>query len=193
MNSIIPKLNRAIGLLAKIRHYVPKSLLKTIYYSLFNSHLTYACQIWAQSSSIKLDKLSKLQDKAMRIINFLPPRSPVNKTYNDSKILKLKDFVLLQNVLFVKDGISHSLPNTFSRYFKKVNETHSHFTRNNRNELLSQPSVRTIRYGIDSIKYKSIKAWNEIQRNASDDLQNLKRSTFKHNIKKHILNNYLNV
>ena len=45
LNTLIPKRNRAIGLLAKIRHYTPKHLLKTIYYSLFNSHLIYACQI----------------------------------------------------------------------------------------------------------------------------------------------------
>ena len=43
LNFIIPKLNCAIRLLAKIRHYVSMSLLKTIYYSLLNSHLTYAC------------------------------------------------------------------------------------------------------------------------------------------------------
>ena len=31
LNTLIPKLNRAIGLLAKIRHYTPKYLLKTMY------------------------------------------------------------------------------------------------------------------------------------------------------------------
>ena len=36
IKNIIPKLSRAIGVLSKIRHYVPKSLLKTIYYSIFN-------------------------------------------------------------------------------------------------------------------------------------------------------------
>ena len=41
--NVIPKLNRAIDILSKIRHYVPKFLLKTIYYSLLNSHLIYAC------------------------------------------------------------------------------------------------------------------------------------------------------
>ena len=30
----IPKLNQAVGLLSKIRHYTPKSLLRTIYYIL---------------------------------------------------------------------------------------------------------------------------------------------------------------
>ena len=43
-NNGIPKLNRAIGILSKIRHYVPKFLLKTIYCSLFNSLLIYACR-----------------------------------------------------------------------------------------------------------------------------------------------------
>ena len=37
--NLIPKLNRAIGLLSKVRHYTPKFLLKKIYYSLFNSQL----------------------------------------------------------------------------------------------------------------------------------------------------------
>ena len=46
--NLIPKLNRAIGLLSKVRHYTPKLLLKTIYYPLFNSHLIYASQIWGK-------------------------------------------------------------------------------------------------------------------------------------------------
>ena len=46
--NIIPKLNRAIGVLSKVRHYTPKCLLKTIWYSLFNSHIIYANQIWGQ-------------------------------------------------------------------------------------------------------------------------------------------------
>ena len=31
IKNAIPKLNRAIGLLSKIRHYIPKFLLKTIF------------------------------------------------------------------------------------------------------------------------------------------------------------------
>lgn len=38
------KLNRGIGPLAKIRHFSPKHLLKTFYFSLFNSNLIY----WAR-------------------------------------------------------------------------------------------------------------------------------------------------
>ena len=41
-NYLQTKQNRAIGLLSRIRHDTPKSLLKTTYFSLFNSSLIYA-------------------------------------------------------------------------------------------------------------------------------------------------------
>ena len=62
--NLIPKLNRAIELLSKVRHYMPKFLLKTIYYSLFNSHLIYASQICEQTKT-KLFQVVKLQNKAI--------------------------------------------------------------------------------------------------------------------------------
>ena len=39
------KVNRAIGILSKIYHHTSQNLLKSIYLSLFNSHLIYGCQI----------------------------------------------------------------------------------------------------------------------------------------------------
>ena len=39
INSLKCKLNRAIGILSKIQHSVPKFLLKTLYYTIFHSHL----------------------------------------------------------------------------------------------------------------------------------------------------------
>ena len=73
------KLNRAIGLLSKIRHYTPKFLLKTIYFSLFNSHLIYACQTWGQSKIKLFQRREKLQDKAIRIISFFPKGASVKE------------------------------------------------------------------------------------------------------------------
>ena len=55
------KLSRSIGLLSKIRHYVPMHLLRTIYYSIFNPHLIYACEIWGQNqNSLRFTKVTKL-------------------------------------------------------------------------------------------------------------------------------------
>ena len=51
INCLLIKLSRAAGLLSKIQHYVPKFLLRTIYFSMFNLHLIYTCQIWGQKES----------------------------------------------------------------------------------------------------------------------------------------------
>ena len=67
------QLCRSIGLLSKIRYYVPKHLLRTIYHSIFNSHLIYACEIWGQNQrNYCFKKLLRLQEKALRIIDFKP-------------------------------------------------------------------------------------------------------------------------
>ena len=143
--NLIPKLNRAIGLLSKVRHYTPKFLLKTIYYySLFNSHLIYASQIWGQTKTKLFQEVVKLQNKAIRIINFLPFNSSnINKTYNDLKILKLPDFILLQNSLFMKDCFEKEILNPFFNYFKKSGSQHSHGTRSTFKNCAFVPKVNT--------------------------------------------------
>ena len=60
-NLLKPKLNRAIILLYKIRHYVAKFILKTLYCTIFHSHLIYACQIWGQIFNT-LTKMKPLKD-----------------------------------------------------------------------------------------------------------------------------------
>ena len=69
--------SHSIGLLSKVRYYVPKHLLRTIYHSVFNSHLIYACEIWGQNKTNHyFKKLLRLQEEALRIIDFKPQASP---------------------------------------------------------------------------------------------------------------------
>ena len=64
------KLNRANGILAKSRHYVPPKQLKDIYYAIFSSHLTYGSQIWGQDINTHIDKIFIIQKNALCIISF---------------------------------------------------------------------------------------------------------------------------
>ena len=70
------KLNKANGILAKLRHHLPSDILKTVYYSLFDTHLRYACQVWGQSNSDILVMVQRAQNKALRIIKFKEERHP---------------------------------------------------------------------------------------------------------------------
>ena len=42
------RLNRAIGMLSKLRINANFDILKTAYHSLFESHLQYGTQLWGQ-------------------------------------------------------------------------------------------------------------------------------------------------
>ena len=90
INCLLIKLNRAAGLISKILHYVPKFLLRAIYFSIFNSHLIYTCQIWGQKENT-IKKLFEIQDKALRIISFKDKNYPKIKTtqqMNSTTIVK---------------------------------------------------------------------------------------------------------
>ena len=45
MDTMKLKLNRANGLLAKLKYYVNPALLRTTYYAIFEPHLRYGCQL----------------------------------------------------------------------------------------------------------------------------------------------------
>ena len=105
IDSLITKLSRTVGLLSKIRYYVPKYLLRTIYFSIFNTHMIYTCQVWGQNEA-KIKQISELQDKTLRIINSKPKNHPLSKLYKSNEILKLTDYIKLLNCMFVKDTFS---------------------------------------------------------------------------------------
>ena len=69
VNDIAVKLNRAIALLLKIRNHVKMKTLRDIYFTMFDSHLTYSCIVWAHSINT-VNRLIILQKKALQIMNF---------------------------------------------------------------------------------------------------------------------------
>ena len=173
------KLNRANGMLCKVRHYVPKDELKSIFHAIFSSHLTYNCEIWGLSNYEHVNKIQKLQNRAMKIINCRDFNSPSKPLYISNKILKLNDVIKLRNCLFVHDFLNNLLPNCFYDYFKELNLIYTHDTRSSSLGCLYVPLVNTTTYGINSITYKSIQCWNRISRLYGINLSELSRNNLK--------------
>ena len=70
LNIIKYKLNRANGILVKLRYDVISYLLKTIYCSVFDSYMRYACQVWGQSKNRLLTQIGISENKALRLLSF---------------------------------------------------------------------------------------------------------------------------
>ena len=160
VNFLIPKLTRAIGMLSKIRHFVPLKTLISIYYSIFSSNLTYASQVWGQSLTQKIKRIKNLQNKAIRIINFAGFRDRVEPLYHQLKILKFMDIIKCSNLLIVHDSLNHKLPVNLNNLFIFRKNIHNYNTRSS--NMLSFPNANTTIYGIKSIEYQCVTMWNRL-------------------------------
>ena len=45
INDLVKKLNRSNSMLSRIRHFVDKNTMRSLYFTLFSSHINYCCQV----------------------------------------------------------------------------------------------------------------------------------------------------
>lgn len=64
-NTISPK----IGLLKRLKYFVPVECLKTIYNTTIQPLIDYCLTVWGFTSNVHVDKVQKLQNRAARIIS----------------------------------------------------------------------------------------------------------------------------
>ena len=62
------KLLSSITMIKRIRKYIPKNLHKQLYFSLFQSHLTYGITAWGGACPSKLTKIFGLQKRCLRLL-----------------------------------------------------------------------------------------------------------------------------
>ena len=115
VNDLSIKLNRANALLFKMRKYVSLKILKSIYFAIFDSYLSYCCLFWAQNRCT-IQRILILQKKAVRTTNFQPRNSHTSPLLKQNFILKFQDKICLENVLFVCKSLNNLTLSVFSIY-----------------------------------------------------------------------------
>ena len=85
-------LRRTNGIISKLRHFLPQPTMIQIYNALFQSHLNYILQVWAQNLP-KTNRLQKLQKSALRSITFSAPFTPSLPIFRQLKISNINDLV----------------------------------------------------------------------------------------------------
>ena len=87
------KLSRAVGMLYKIKTFVTTSVLRSLYYSLFNSHLAYGLVVWGSENKTDLDKIKNLQKIAIYAISDRFEDTSINHLLSNLKILNIDDLL----------------------------------------------------------------------------------------------------
>ena len=187
LNKLATKLAHNIGILCKLKHFLPSYILKMIYCSLVLPHLQYCTLIWANTYSTKLNKIRMLQKKAVRIINnsdYLAHSEPLFKQNN---LLKIEDIYKLQLGLLMYKLSREALPNSISILFQRNIEIHNHNTRNSNDYFMHEARTNTRKF---TIKYSGPLFWNSIPEHIQNSTS---ENQFKNKLKQRLLSTYCNM
>ena len=169
VNDLSIKLNRANALLFKMRKHVSLKILKSIYFAIFDSYLSYCCLVWAQNRST-IQRILILQKKGFRSINFQPKNSHTSRLFKQNFILTFLDKIGLENVLFVSKLLNNLTPSVFSTWFSFSSDQHNYETSSSTQGNLTKLFYKTNRYGKYSVTVSAVESWNKIQKQLKDML-----------------------
>jgi hypothetical protein len=188
-SDLAAKLRRTNGAISKLRHYVPRKTLISVYHALFLSHASYACQIWGQNINPNLNRIVKLQKACIRLITFSTYRHPSKPLLHQLGLLNLPDTINLYNISLIYQILNLLAPIDICNLFSLSYQPNTHLTRGSSKKLLKKPMVTN--FGIHSISFQSILIWNIFQNANSHDLSSISLSKLKTQFKHYLLSQYI--
>ena len=99
-----------------MRKYVRPKILRSIYFAIFESYLSYCCLVRVQNFGT-IEQIVILQKKAIRIINFQPRNFHKSPLFKQNSILKFQDKICLEKILFVSKYLNNLSPSIFNTWF----------------------------------------------------------------------------
>ena len=189
INELAKKLNRAIGMIYKIRNDCTKDILRSLYFSLFHSHLSYGLSVWGTSNEDQLSKLMLLQKKIIRAITFSDFYAHTSPLFKDLNILKIRELYSHKIGSLMWDFDHNTLPNSLSSLFIRRDEIHNRNLRDKDKNKIYTAHRFNNKHGYDSFVYRG-----GIHLNKLKDLQlydnRHSKNTFLNNYKKYIIDLY---
>ena len=117
IDNLSNKIARNVGVLNKLKHFLPAYIMKTLYSTLIESHLQYCTLLWANSHVTNIRKLQLLQKKAIRIITSSHYIAHTEPLFSMTKLLKLDDLYKYQLGIFMHKVTHCQLPQNMSSMF----------------------------------------------------------------------------
>ena len=184
ISNIISTVARTIGILYKLRDFVPEHILLLLYNSLILSRLLYCNVVWGRSSKRNIDSILLLQKKAVRICTGSQYLANSDPLFNKLRLLKITDITYMQTAIFMFKLSKGLQPPYFYTIFQKNNEIHLYNTRSSDNFHLTNPRTTLAQR---SIKHNGPDVWHSLP---IDIKHRTLISSFKTVLKRHLLSLY---
>lgn len=159
------KLASGLYLLRGLAGSVSLKVLKTAYYGIFHSHISYATLVWGHSAAA--DHLFGLQRRAIRILAGLGYRDDCRHAFVQLSVLTLPSIFIMQNLLYIKSNL---------HLYRAHMNIHQYETRN-RSDIL--PDFWRLKRCQSGPGYWAIKFFNKLPKEVKDlPLYNFKKRVY---------------
>ena len=153
------KLVKFTSIFHKLKFLLPSKCLKNLYFAFVYPHLLYGIEIYANTNKTLLDKLSKLNNRLVRIVLNEKWSTAVVKLYTKLNVLPIFELHQMQLIFLIYKCLFYNelLPRVFHNYFVSINTVHNYYTRGNSNLVLFRSNMCI---GQRCSNFKCSKLWN---------------------------------
>ena len=179
---ITSKISKTIGIIARLRYYVPTSVLLTIYRSLIFPYLSYGIVVWGHAAQTYINQILVLQKRALRLIYFASYRSHAIPLFVSSNTIPVNMLYFKSISILMHDVFNKLTPCNISNLFNCSNDMHNY---NTRFSLAGNYHIKYARCNqqLKSFSRQGAKIWNSIPQ----ELRKLPKCVFKKNIQNRLL------
>lgn len=153
------KMSKSIGVLYRIKSFLPLNILRSLYYALVHPHLFYAVEAWCGGPQYLTGGVLVLQKKAIRCIFDLPYNEHTADYFKLSNVLRVDKLYLFNVAVHMHKTIHNNYnPDLFASLHSHF-EIHNRGTRNKNSLVLPRCNSSLSQ---KSILYVGVKTWNSI-------------------------------
>ena len=153
---ICSKMMKAVGIMNRMKTFLPQHTLKMLYNTLVAPHMTYSCEVWGTTYPSNITKIVTIQKKSLRIINRLNFLDHCEHLF-DRKIMRFQQLVKFKISIFMFKVKMKILPPIIQTLFPTSNQPIS--TRNNNDFSLQHARTN---YKLHCLSYAGVRLWNSL-------------------------------
>lgn len=173
INYTVSKIAKKIYFMKRTCKYLRKYYKIMVYRSIIEPHFIYCPTIFFIMNDSQIEKLQKMQNKAMRFILKKRYDTPIKEMLVNLNWLSVKQQIFYFTMKFINNIKTGNLPTYLSDQLKLIHETHNINTRTKNNFKL--PLFRT-EADKNSLFYKGLKSYNELPEQLKHCVKNLFKS-----------------
>ena len=182
---IASKINMSIGIIARLRHFVPSHTLHHIYRSFIQPYLLYGIVAWGRAGKTYRTKILRLQKRALRLMFFGDYKSHAVPFFISSNLLPL-DLLYFKSVAILMHDVFNNLSAPqITNIFNFQSNIHPYNTRSSSRGNFSVQHSRLEKQN-RSFSRVGVKVWNSLP----VEMRHTPKTNFKRKIHRLILQKF---